>query len=472
MFCPKCGANLVDGARFCPKCGAQLINNEQPAVQQEPIYSQPTVASAVEVPTKSSKKPIIIISVIFAVIILVLLSVIIGLAVANNSSKKSNDGNLPPYEDAYREYMEDGEEMESDTEPREETKPTATEPEPEASAQDVILVDGIPADTVIGMTESEVQNIVGNSWERYGVGMLYEYSDDDWIIYFVEDGIVQAVNGTVNHYSLGGESLYLNESELPNILGSDYTDGTNMNGDDALTWTVGNNKIVFSFDYFSKIPYEVTIRQGDDYTHIIDGLSYYSYEDDGTYEDSSYYSSIDPELVGRWRSYDGGTLEINSSGYLTQLDFNFWNYGKDNPTYCQWTTDNGQISATLLFETVYEYTFTGPKQYVNRDTLTLYGNYGGSLDYWRESDGSADLVGHWKSEFGYGVGMDLYDDGTGKMNGIISSYDMTWSTYASDGKNYLDYTVYDYVNLDYKIYGDTLEIFTNSETRFYTKVGN
>ncbi|MHB1454777.1 MAG: zinc ribbon domain-containing protein [Saccharofermentanales bacterium] len=55
MFCTKCGANLVDGAKFCTQCGAQFPSAEAPVqdsgpatppvyqqpIQQQPQYQQP-----------------------------------------------------------------------------------------------------------------------------------------------------------------------------------------------------------------------------------------------------------------------------------------------------------------------------------------------------------------------------------------------------------------------------------------------
>ena len=29
MFCPKCGAEVSDGAKFCPKCGNQLSDSNK-----------------------------------------------------------------------------------------------------------------------------------------------------------------------------------------------------------------------------------------------------------------------------------------------------------------------------------------------------------------------------------------------------------------------------------------------------------
>ena len=42
MICPKCGFDVVDGARFCPKCGADLQNvgmNQTEAFQQNQQFN-------------------------------------------------------------------------------------------------------------------------------------------------------------------------------------------------------------------------------------------------------------------------------------------------------------------------------------------------------------------------------------------------------------------------------------------------
>lgn len=36
MFCPKCGAQLADGAKFCPKCGTKIGPSAQPAPAPQP----------------------------------------------------------------------------------------------------------------------------------------------------------------------------------------------------------------------------------------------------------------------------------------------------------------------------------------------------------------------------------------------------------------------------------------------------
>ena len=39
-FCPKCGAQLPEGANACPQCG-DMSANQQPAVQPEQPVAQP-----------------------------------------------------------------------------------------------------------------------------------------------------------------------------------------------------------------------------------------------------------------------------------------------------------------------------------------------------------------------------------------------------------------------------------------------
>lgn len=454
MFCPKCGASLVDGAEFCQKCGAQI---KKPAEVSEPkpaeVYTEPTTNPVMLKPKTDNTKRITI-SVIAASVAVVVLLSIIGVVSSKIAGKEEESGYSQTYEDTYEGdknvgvtggYDEIQEELDT------------------VNAADNILVEGIPAVDLLGMSEEEVQNIVGGSWSYNGPGFLYEYGDNDWIIFYTDDsGTVISVNGSANHFSLDGKPLNIKESELTTLLGSNY-EVSDWDGEVTLTWAVGNNSIVFTIASDSEMPYEVVLKRGENYSQAAEDNYPYGYEED---------YNIDPELVGRWRSYDGGTLEIGSNGYLTSLDFKFWSYGVDNPTYCKWTTDNGQISATLYFESLHEYKFTGPQGRWDVDTLTLYGDYGNSLDYQRDSEGSTDLAGSWISEFGYGIGMDLYADGSGKMNSLTRSYDMIWEAYTEDGKKYLDYMVIDYGNLDYKVYGDSLELFTDDGTRFYTKVGN
>lgn len=70
MFCPKCGASLVDGADFCQKCGAQVKKEEEP--QPQAYAQQEYVAAAAP---KRSKAPIII-AVCAAVVVVIIIAAI------------------------------------------------------------------------------------------------------------------------------------------------------------------------------------------------------------------------------------------------------------------------------------------------------------------------------------------------------------------------------------------------------------
>lgn len=41
MFCPKCGANLKDGAKFCHVCGNNMGDGTPVTPQQQPVQQQP-----------------------------------------------------------------------------------------------------------------------------------------------------------------------------------------------------------------------------------------------------------------------------------------------------------------------------------------------------------------------------------------------------------------------------------------------
>ena len=89
MFCPKCGANLIDGAEFCQKCGAQIKKKEEPAPQQAPVYSQPTAAPAAVVAPNRSKTPIII--AVCAVVVVLIAAIVAVIAI---SALKGNDSQV------------------------------------------------------------------------------------------------------------------------------------------------------------------------------------------------------------------------------------------------------------------------------------------------------------------------------------------------------------------------------------------
>ena len=71
MFCPKCGANLIDGAEFCQKCGAQIKKSTEAVQPQEEQAVNTNPAATVEPPKQKGNKTGIIVAIIVAVVVLI-----------------------------------------------------------------------------------------------------------------------------------------------------------------------------------------------------------------------------------------------------------------------------------------------------------------------------------------------------------------------------------------------------------------
>lgn len=95
MFCPKCGTNLVDGAKFCANCGTKMnivdaTANFQP---EQPNYPQNQNFNAPASPVKQNNKILIIAGSIIGGAILVA-ALAIGIVALVTSSDDNTPGNL------------------------------------------------------------------------------------------------------------------------------------------------------------------------------------------------------------------------------------------------------------------------------------------------------------------------------------------------------------------------------------------
>lgn len=95
MNCPKCGAQLPDGAKFCGSCGARLTEPTQTIVARKP--TAPVVQAPEEVAVqpdqgaaaaKKSKLPLLIVAIV-AVVLAVLAVVFFVLPNLGGSSKNA-----------------------------------------------------------------------------------------------------------------------------------------------------------------------------------------------------------------------------------------------------------------------------------------------------------------------------------------------------------------------------------------------
>lgn len=180
------------------------------------------------------------------------------------------------------------------------------------------------------------------------------------------------------------------------------------------------------------------------------------------------YPCLDPSLVGRWRSYDGGMLEFSDDGTIHSCDFQCWSLGTLKPNLIYWVTANGRVSCTAFFDHEVKY-WISRKWVGTKDENEVITIAGGDSEYYRVSGTEGDIVGKWVSVWGEVWSYQFNEDFSGMWN---DRYPISWYTYTTDdGISMLRYTVVDDTYFDYTITGDMLTVFLSNSSRIYTKVG-
>lgn len=232
------------------------------------------------------------------------------------------------------------------------------------------------------------------------------------------------------------------DSEMP----SDSAEHLKINADEA------EEK---SFEYPDDTATTETDNNFDDYEDEIFG-----YEDED--EAYAYDLALDGALCGRWRSADGGVIELSDTGEAqTSLDLRpWWAIGKS--TALSWEASNGQLRFITSYAAEYNYQYY-PKDWGNEydadhlrvDSLTLHrvnGNTGDSM------------IGVWDDNDMGGPYFTFNEDGTGAF---ANDKYITWE--ADDERVYIYYDLYS--TFDYSVEGDILTIFFSDGSDIYTRVG-
>ena len=99
MFCPKCGAKNVDGAKFCTACGNPLVSASAAPVQQNPAPgASPATQGPAPKPAKTpgaKKKTPVIIGAAVAVVVIALVAVFVVIpAFSKNPFKGAQVGDM------------------------------------------------------------------------------------------------------------------------------------------------------------------------------------------------------------------------------------------------------------------------------------------------------------------------------------------------------------------------------------------
>ena len=130
MICPKCGANLSDGARFCPKCGSKIDGPSGKAGKQKPAKRPPERYEAPEPYRESKKKG--------APIGLIILMIILLLAVAGGGgfvAYRLISGGWGTESSSQKDEEDDEKGEEEEEETQEEETEEGTEEETEAAEE-------------------------------------------------------------------------------------------------------------------------------------------------------------------------------------------------------------------------------------------------------------------------------------------------------------------------------------------------
>lgn len=219
-----------------------------------------------------------------------------------------------------------------------------------------------------------------------------------------------------------------------------------------------NNTSEAEENLFEHPNYTVTTETDNNFDDYEDEIFGYEGED----EDYVYYLALDEALCGRWRSADGGAIELSDTGYAqTSLDLRpWWAIGKS--TALSWEALNGQLRFITSYAAEYDYEYY-PKDWKNEynaDHLRV-----GTLTLHRVNGNTGDsMIGVWDDNDIGGPYFTFNEDGTGAF---ANDKYITWEADAE--KVYIYYDLYS--TFDYSMEGDILTIFFSDGSDIYTRVG-
>lgn len=267
---------------------------------------------------------------------------------------------------------------------------------------------------------------------------------------------------------------WLYEHTIEGGIDSYYTERTNSMGCDCYVFELWMYGEAYTDIYVNKENGELSIDNVE-YDYATGNVIYTEMSIDDWYTNvyltamNGATYSIDPQLVGRWRSYDGGALEFDENGILLQCDFQYWStWSLFKPSYAECYTDNGRVFCTSQRYYEYKYDIIPPSDNSEYEFLKL-----DNTNYYKRVEGTigSGLVGKWSAGNDGSLGYQFNGDGTG-ISTLFDDYPITWYNYNNGENNVLNVTLYDTTFFDYKVSGDVLTVFLNDESRIYTKIGN
>lgn len=237
-----------------------------------------------------------------------------------------------------------------------------------------MLVDGIPFNELIGMSQGEVDKILGESEPDYdGPGFEYDNPNDynDWIVYFTANGTVDGFDGSANHFSYNGQNLKIDKQELIKILGENYTEGMDIDFNPTCSWQMGDYEIVFVFSYDpdsngENLPWEVFSMENSR-----DDSDANANQDSATIADGIFVDGIPAkDLANMSRSEVEAVV-----GIPDDYGSNYFRYSDDYNDWISYGTGNSSISS--VSGSANRFTYSGRSLNLVQDELieVLGSNY-------------------------------------------------------------------------------------------------
>lgn len=276
------------------------------------------------------------------------------------------------------------------------------------------------------------------------------------------DGVDIDGNGIV--YFIGGESGIDYDNPVDDAEYNDFVKKYFSTGKEIyVPWQDITEENVEVATGYTTEDYGALSEEGDtDYWDEEDGGFYWVGEDD--------FKISDPSLVGRWRTYEGDTLELDEYGTAPTV-FTFWGVLNGKPDSVTWEASNGYLILSAHYSTEQRWEIrprgnidgheaVTDELFLRDEDIPKDETYG---EYYREHTGNEGLSGVWKSRQML-VDLILYEDGTGMMG----EHMLTWE---ADETTFYCYPVIEKA-YDYIVSGDTLTIFFSDGSRTYVKVGD
>lgn len=191
-------------------------------------------------------------------------------------------------------------------------------------------------------------------------------------------------------------------------------------------------------------------------------------------------SLYDSALIGRWRSFNGSTIELDSdgSGYTSLIEavdsdkilFNgsstvmslVFGHSIGDMT---WSSENGKITFTVEHTEYFRIKYESSSAYSKNDEIIC-----GSLWTMQRKENtvsSGNYIGTW---CGFNMELTLNDDGTGEVVKEKTNIPIEWEFKQEIGRIYITYNMYH--EFDYYKSDDSLTIYLSNSSMTFKKVSD